>query len=116
MKHWSLVVLCVLTLTAGLWAQENLTKVAEVSARQAALEKVQPEYPVLAKQMKLTGRVEIEALIDAEGNVEKTQVVTGNPLLSSAATAALKKWKFTPFTSDGKPTRVSTTISFDFRL
>jgi protein TonB len=97
-------------------AQDAPIRVAEQVAKQAAIEKVVPDYPPMARQLKLAGRVEIEALIDTAGNVEKTQVVSGNPLLTSAAVAALKKWKFTPFNADGRPYRAVTTITFDFKL
>jgi outer membrane biosynthesis protein TonB len=48
--------------------------------------------------------------------VEKAEIVSGNPLLSGAATTALKKWKFTPFTADGKPYRAQATIAFEFKM
>jgi periplasmic protein TonB len=116
MKHLMATLLCVCGLSVAAWSQEGLLKVGESDAKGAAIAKVVPEYPQMAKQMRLAGRVEVEVVIDADGNVEKTQVVTGNALLSSAATSALKKWKFTPFNSGGKPCRAVTTIGFDFKL
>ncbi len=116
MKHLMAALLCVFGLSVAAWSQEALLKVDEADAKGAAVSKVVPEYPQMAKQMRLAGRVEVEVVIDAEGNVEKTQVVSGNALLSSAASMALKKWKFTPFSSGGKPVRAVTTIGFDFKL
>ncbi len=116
MKYSMAALLCLLGLTAAVWGEEATLKVAEAAAKEAAVSKVMPEYPQMAKQMRLAGRVEVEAVIDPEGNVEKTQVVSGNALLSGAAANALKRWKFTPFTSGGKPVRAVTTIAFDFKL
>jgi protein TonB len=91
-------------------------KVAEAAAKQAALEKPVPEYPAMARQLRVTGRVEVEAIVDVDGKVEKAQIVNGNPMLGNAAVQALRRWKFAPFTADGKATRAVTTITFDFKL
>jgi protein TonB len=115
MKSFVIATLCVLAL-AGVAICQEPVRVSEVVAKQAAVEKIVPEYPTMAKQMRLGGRVEVEALIDTDGNVEKTQVVSGHALLSSAAVSALKRWKFTPFSADGKAHRAVTTITFDFKL
>jgi TonB family protein len=56
--------------------------------------KVEPEYPAIAKQLNLRGRVKVEATIAADGHVVSTRVVGGNPVLASAATEAIKKWRF----------------------
>lgn len=58
--------------------------------------KVAPEYPALAKQMNVTGKVKIEATVAADGHVATTRVVGGSPLLVNAALEALKKWHFEP--------------------
>ncbi|MGQ9635247.1 MAG: energy transducer TonB [Bryobacteraceae bacterium] len=109
----ALLSLVVLGLAAPAGAQVRLS---EAQAKQAAVVKVTPEYPAMARQMRLSGRVELEATIDTEGNVEKVQVISGNPLLSSAAVAALKKWKFNPVVEDGKPIRAIASVAFDFKL
>ena len=62
--------------------------------------KVAPEYPALAKQMNVTGKVKIEATIAADGHVASTKVVGGSPLLVNAALDALKKWRFEPGPKD----------------
>jgi TonB family protein len=59
-------------------------------------ERVTPDYPELAKQMGILGKVRIVVTITAEGRVTNTQAVGGNPLLLAAAGDALKKWRFEP--------------------
>ncbi len=105
------------TVAAGLVslkAQDATVRVPEADLKKAAVTKVIPEYPPLARQLHLTGKVEVDVYVTPEGTVEKTQPVSGNPVLTGSATTALKKWKFTPFTADGKPTRAVGTVSFDF--
>ena len=62
--------------------------------------RVLPEYPPLAKQMNVTGKVKIETTIAADGHVAGTRVVGGSPLLINAALDALKKWRFEPGPKD----------------
>jgi TonB family protein len=81
----------------------------------AALTKPHPAYSPVARQMKIAGRVEVEALVNEDGAVESAKAVTGNPLLTQSALSAVEKWKFTPFTSDGKPVKAICTLVFDFR-
>jgi TonB family protein len=58
--------------------------------------RVMPDYPALARQMKVTGKVKLEATIAADGHVTSTRVVGGSPLLVNAAADALKKYRFEP--------------------
>ena len=43
------------------------------SAKRKVQTKVTPEYPALAKQMNVTGKVKIEATIAADGHVSNTR-------------------------------------------
>jgi TonB family protein len=97
---------------AGLALTLLLAKAAvlppQVSAQDASTEagsrkvrsKVVPDYPALARQMNVTGKVKIEATIAADGHVLSTRVVGGSPLLVNAALEALKKWRFEPAPKD----------------
>ncbi len=69
-------------------------------AKRKVRTKVVPEYPVLAKQMNVTGKVKIETTVAADGHVMSTRVVGGSPLLVNAALDALKKWRFEPGAKD----------------
>ena len=71
--------------------------------------KVVPEYPPLARQMNVAGKVKIEATVAADGHVLTTKVVGGSPLLVNAALDALKKWRFEPASKD-----TTETIEFEF--
>ncbi len=62
--------------------------------------KVMPDYPPIARQMNLVGKVKIETTIASDGRVTSTRVVGGNPVLASAALDALRKWRFEPGPKD----------------
>jgi TonB family protein len=56
--------------------------------------KVPPIYPELAKRMKITGIVKIEAVVDATGKVTSVKTISGSSALQNAAEEAVRKWKF----------------------
>jgi TonB family protein len=58
--------------------------------------RVSPLYPELAKRMKVTGVVKVEATVDADGKVTDAKALSGSHLLSPAAEEAVRKWKFVP--------------------
>lgn len=78
--------------------------------KRKARTKVMPEYPALARQMNVTGKVKIEAVITPDGRVVNTRIVGGSPLLVNAALDALKKWKFEP-----APKETTETLEFEFK-
>jgi TonB family protein len=71
--------------------------------------RVVPEYPAIAKQMNLRGRVKIETTVGADGHVVSTRVLGGNPVLASAATEAIKKWRF-----ETAPKETTELVEIDF--
>jgi protein TonB len=84
---------------------------------QANLEQpTQPVYPVDARQQFIEGDVVMEATIDESGQVEKLHVISGPEVLRQSALNAVKKWKYRPVLVDGKPAKVTTTITASFRL
>ena len=60
----------------------------------SVVKKVDPKYPATARAVGVTGEVVLAALVDRNGNVVRTCVVKGHPLLQDAAVTAAKRWKF----------------------
>jgi protein TonB len=82
----------------------------------AATSKPQPAYPVIAKQLRVEGEVQVQIVIGEEGKVEGATAVAGNPILTKAAIDTVKDWKFTPFKNDGKSVKAQTVLSFVFKM
>jgi protein TonB len=101
-----------LAMTPALFAE---VRVPTGDALKAALTKPSPEYSAVARQMKVTGHVEVEATVGTDGAVEAVKVLTGNPLLTNSTVNAVKKWKFTPFMENGAPAKAVAVLSFDFK-
>src|SRR5579863_9383205 len=62
----------------------------------AVKSRVPPVYPELAKRMRISGIVKIEATVDADGKVTDAKTVSGSHSLSIAAEEAVRKWRFVP--------------------
>jgi TonB family protein len=97
-------------------AQDAPKKITKSEALGAVASKVMPNYPNIARQLKVQGSVELNVIIAQNGSVSKVEIVSGNPMLTTAAADAVKQWKFRPFTEDGKPIQVSAPMSVDFKL
>ena len=61
------------------FAQDAPKKVTKAEGLNAVTTKVPPEYPPIARQLKIEGAVELEALVSESGTVEKVNIVSGNP-------------------------------------
>jgi protein TonB len=81
-----------------------------------ATQKVNPIYPPQAKTLRMTGVVKVEVTVDEQGQVSAVQNSSGPSLLQRAATDALKKWRFKPFTKDGQPVKAKGFVNFNFNL
>ena len=78
--------------------------------------KVAPSYPPLARQTRVQGDVTVDAVIDTGGNVDEMQIISGHPLLLSAALAAVKQWKYEPTYLNDQPIPVQLIVVVTFRL
>jgi TonB family protein len=75
----------------------------------AVKSRVPPVYPEIAKRMHITGEVELQVTVDAQGKVKDVKPVSGNHVLSSAAEDAVRQWKYVAGDSDSV---VTVTINF----
>jgi periplasmic protein TonB len=80
------------------------------------LYRTSPEYPLLAHQAGIQGEVIISAIIDSHGNVVDMKVVSGPPLLYSAAMKALGEWKFEPTYLNGEAVAIKWNVSVKFHI
>jgi protein TonB len=81
----------------------------EESAKRKVRTRVAPEYPPIARQMHLSGKVKIETTISPEGRVTGTRVIGGSPVLASSAVKAVNAWRFEP-----GPKETTEIIEFEF--
>jgi protein TonB len=82
----------------------------------ALIYKVQPQYPVLARNMHLAGTVYLRAIIATDGTVHQLEVISGSPILANAALQAVRQWRYQPTRLNGEPVEVETLITVNFIL
>ena len=95
---------------------KRTTAVKPESAEQNLIEKVEPVYPPLAKQVRVQGKVKLQVVISKTGRVDSVNVVSGHPLLVQAAMNAVRQWQYKPFLADGQPVAASTEVEVPFSL
>ena len=95
---------------AALAAVVALTLSAGAADERAVKTRVAPVYPELAKRMKISGMVSIEATVDADGKVTAVKTLSGNRALSQAAEDAVSRWRYVPAP---EATKVDVNLNFN---
>ena len=81
---------------AGYGATPTVASNAPVETGRRLEHSSPPEYPAIAEKMKLTGTVQVQAQVMADGTVKEVTVLGGHPLLADALVRAVKQWKYQP--------------------
>lgn len=84
--------LLVMLLAGPLVSETAQTATPETTRK--VITRVSPEYPELARRLKIKGIARVQATVAADGRVLKVKELGGNPVLVDAAVRALKKWKY----------------------
>ena len=77
---------------------------------------VPPDYPLLARQMKVQGAVSLQALIARDGTIQELQIMSGPEILSTAAREAVKQWHFKPYMQAGQAVETQAQITVNFTI
>jgi len=77
---------------------------------------VPPNYPLLARQMKVQGAVSLQALISRDGTIQELHILSGPGILATAAREAVKQWHFKPYLQNGQPVETQARITVNFTI
>jgi len=103
----------------GALAQAKSGKLNELSTEEIIPAKILsqslPSIPPWAKGLDMDGIVQLDALIDENGNVAEVKPMSGPRLLQRAAERAVALWIFQPALSDGKPTATHIVLTVQFQ-
>lgn len=99
-------------------AKPDLAKVSISSGVAAGmlLHGAKPQYPAMAKSVRASGTVVLQATISKGGTIENLRVSSGPVMLRQAAVDAVSTWRYRPYLLDGRPVEVDTTISVVFTV
>jgi TonB family protein len=98
-------------------AQTPTTPVKQISGgvlNGKALTLAKPAYPAAARAVEAQGAVNVKVTIDEEGNVVSAEVVSGHPLLQTAAVQAAQQSTFKPTFLSGQAVKVTGVIVYNF--
>jgi protein TonB len=95
-------------------AAENVQMSADTA--EVVSRPVKPDYPLLARQMKVQGSVILQALIGRDGLIQGLQVLSGPPILASAAQEAVKQWHFKPHFQGAESVETQARITVNFTI
>lgn len=113
----TVALLATVTAAAG-YAQSQPYKMSDEGVKAPALiREVKPRYTDSAKERRVQGNVEVEAVVKTDGTVGEVTVTKPlDPELDEQAVIALKEWRFRPGTKDGKAVDVAVQIEMTFTL
>ena len=77
---------------------------------------VPPDYPLLARQMKVQGAVSLRVLIARDGTIQELEILSGPDILATAAREAVKQWHFKPYLQNGQPVETQARITVNFTI
>ncbi len=81
-----------------------------------AIKLPKPAYPAAARPLRAAGTVNVQVVIDENGDVTSARAVSGHPLLQGAAVHAARQAKFSPTKLSGQPVKVTGVIAYTFAL
>ncbi|HYL35616.1 MAG TPA: energy transducer TonB [Bryobacteraceae bacterium] len=94
----------------------RLVRVSQGVQMARLIKKVLPIYPPLAKSARVSGAVHLIGIIAKDGTIRNLQLVSGHPLLTSAAMEAVRQWVYQPTLLSGEPVEVIAPIEVNFTL
>jgi TonB family protein len=94
----------------------SIVELSPEAAEGSLIHRVEPEYPEQALAQHIQGPVLLDVRIGRQGTVEQIKVVSGDPQLAEAATAAVQQWKFKPQLVNGHAAEMETQITLKFTL
>ena len=97
-------------------AAPQRVRVSQGVSQGLLIRKVNPTYPPLARQARISGTVILRAVISKDGSIENLSLVSGHPMLAPAAIDAVKQWKYKPYLLNGEPVEVDTEVQVNFTL
>jgi protein TonB len=102
----------------------SLTKVAPSSsvwlspekAETRLLSRTEPQYPSEALAAHRSGNVVLEVQVAEDGSVSNIRTLSGDPRLATAATEAVRTWRYQPYRQHDHPAQFQTDVTLSFSL
>ena len=93
-------------------------EIADLDKPPEPVVQLRPLYPMQAKQRGIEGGVDLEFIVDVEGNVREVRASASHPgeVFVRTTISAARRWRFRPGMKDGMPVEVRVKQKISFRL
>ena len=101
------------------WPREGVLRIRDGVTAPKVIYEAKPRYTAEAMRARLEGTVEVQAVVEASGEVGDVRVVRSLDKeygLDDRAVQAVKEWRFKPGTKDGKAVPVLVKIELTFKI
>jgi protein TonB len=89
--------------------------VPEETSKELVVHRVDPDYPAQAIQQHLEGPVVLQAWVSKDGTIQDLKLVKGYFVLGRAAFAAVRQWRFKPYSPNGRALDFQTYVTINFK-
>ena len=79
------------------------------------IRRTEPVYPPMAATTRVSGTVQVAAVVTKDGEVRSAQAVAGPAPLRESAVEAVRGWRYQPALVDGNPVEAEITVEVAFR-
>jgi TonB family protein len=97
-------------------ASESVAPAAVPSSEVEVVSGEQAVYPPIARAARISGDVVLKVTISTLGTPLNLRVVSGPPMLTQSALAAVRSWRFKPYVWRGNAVEVETDVKVPFSL
>lgn len=73
-------------------------------------------YPIAAKAAGIEGKVLLKGIVGTDGKMRDLRVIKGPDQLRQAAIDTVMRWVYHPYTHNGAPVEVTTTVTVNFTM
>ena len=94
----------------------QLGRVLRESSGERPVMEAMPDYPPIALQQNVQGRVVLTAVIAKDGTLGDVRILSPPSLLDATVLGAVRTWRYQPHFRDGQPVEVVTEIVVDFSI
>ncbi len=96
---------------------DRIYRMSSEIAAPALVQNSAPRYPEIDARLRREGRVVLLLVVERDGAVSSAKVLrSASKSMDQAAVDAVKKWRYSPATLNGRPVRVSLVVGVDFAL
>ncbi len=87
---------CALLLVTAFLLLSGFSLGQESTSQRKLVNREAPQYPALARNIRVNGVVKVDVLVAPDGSVKSVDLRGGHPLLAQAALDAVRRWKWEP--------------------